>query len=72
MTDSEDGQEGDTMATEWLMNVRDTEIAADIEREIEIERSGGSPGSLRRMNYATGLFDEDDKPAEASDAVQAQ
>jgi hypothetical protein len=54
------------------MNVRDTEIAAEIERVIEIERSGGSPGSLRRMNYSTGLFDEDAKPAEGSDAAQAQ
>jgi hypothetical protein len=60
------------MSTEWLMSLRDTEIAADIEHVIEIERSDGSPGSLRRINYATGLVDEDAKPAETSNAVKAQ
>ena len=58
------------MSTEWLMSVRDTEIAADIEQAIESERDAGGSGSLLRINYATGLV-EHVEPAHASDAVQA-
>jgi hypothetical protein len=58
------------MSTEWLMSVRDTEIAADIEQAIESEREAGGSGSLVRINYATGLV-EHVEPAPASNAVQA-
>lgn len=58
------------MSTEWLMSVRDTEVAADIEQAIESEREAGGSGSLVRINYATGLV-EHVEPAHASDAVQA-
>jgi hypothetical protein len=58
------------MSTEWLMSVRDTEIAGDIEQAIESEREAGGSGSLVRINYATGLV-EHVEPANASDAVQA-
>jgi hypothetical protein len=59
------------MSTEWIMSLRDTEIAADIEREIErIGRDDGRSGNLR-INYATGLVIEDAGPvAEASEVVQ--
>jgi hypothetical protein len=59
------------MSTEWIMSSRDTEIAADIEREIErIGRDDGRSGNLR-INYATGLVIEDAGPvAEASEAAQ--
>ena len=59
------------MSTEWIMSLRDTEIAADIEREIErIGHDDGRSGNLR-INYATGLVIEDAGPvAEASEAVR--
>jgi hypothetical protein len=60
------------MSTEWLMSVRDIEIAADVEREIEENKSdGGSSGRPLRINYATGLVIENVKPLlEASEDVQ--
>ena len=44
------------MSAEWLMSSRDTEVAADIERQIvRNKRDGGGAGRRFRMNYATGL-----------------
>jgi hypothetical protein len=44
------------MSTEWLVNPRDIQIAADIEREIaRVERPGGRIGGRFPIDYATGL-----------------
>jgi hypothetical protein len=51
------------MSAEWLMSSRDTEVAADIERQIvRNKRDGGGSGRRFRMNYATGLAIEDFDP----------
>jgi hypothetical protein len=51
------------MSTEWLMSLRDIEVAADIERQIgRNKRDGGGSGRRIRMNYATGLAIEDFEP----------
>jgi hypothetical protein len=56
------------MSTEWLMSLRDIEVAADIARQIgRNKRDAGGSGRRFRMNYATGLAIEDFEPvAEAS------
>ena len=60
------------MSTEWLVNPRDIQIAADIEREIaRVERPGGRVGGRFRINYATGLpLGEVESVAGPSDAVE--
>jgi hypothetical protein len=60
------------VSTEWLTSLHDTEVAADIERQIgRNKRDGGGSGRRFRMNYATGLAIEDSEPvAEASRPVE--
>jgi hypothetical protein len=60
------------MSAEWLISSRDTEVVADIERQIgRNKRDGGGSGRRFRMNYATGLAIEDLDPiAEGNPAAK--
>ena len=61
------------MSAEWLMSSRDTEIAADIERQIGLnKRDRGGSGRRFRMNYATGLAVEDFEPVAEAKPVAKQ
>jgi hypothetical protein len=60
------------MSTEWLISLRDIEVAADIKRQIgRNKREGGGSGRRFRMNYATGLPIEDFEPV-AEDSTPAK
>jgi hypothetical protein len=61
------------MSAEWLMSSRDTEVAADIERQIvRNRRDRGGSGRRFRMNYATGLAIEDFEPVAEANPVAKQ